>query len=164
MNYVSSSETFTRERSEMMESFPPKSLTSFFDLSEPNQTENERPLCACGIPCSILVSRQEHSKDQKFFKCSQKQCDFFQWEDPQNIARQSAYTSSSNYDDFHSSNPKTIKDPKRELQRVFLHKDFREGQFQCVMAALENRDVYCLMPTGGGKSVVYQVSNSLFLY
>ena len=33
----------------------------------------------------------------------------------------------------------------------------REGQKECIEAALSGRDVFCLMPTGGGKSVVYQV-------
>jgi superfamily II DNA helicase RecQ len=50
-----------------------------------------------------------------------------------------------------------IKDFHAELSRVFGHHGFRAGQKQCVEAALLGRDVFCLMPTGGGKSVVYQL-------
>jgi ATP-dependent DNA helicase RecQ len=50
-----------------------------------------------------------------------------------------------------------LKDPKTELFRRFGHRDFRKGQEECVTAALKGNDVYCLMPTGGGKSIVYQL-------
>ena len=50
-----------------------------------------------------------------------------------------------------------LKNYHLEMKRMFGHNGFREGQRQCVEAALLGRDVFCLMPTGGGKSVVYQL-------
>ena len=49
------------------------------------------------------------------------------------------------------------KDSTTELLRVFGHRNFRPGQMDCIDAALGDRDVFCLMPTGGGKSIVYQL-------
>jgi ATP-dependent DNA helicase RecQ len=43
------------------------------------------------------------------------------------------------------------------LQRHFGYPDFRGGQRDAVSAALGRRDVLVLMPTGGGKSLCYQV-------
>jgi ATP-dependent DNA helicase RecQ len=43
------------------------------------------------------------------------------------------------------------------LQRYFGYPDFRGGQQAAVAAALQGRDVLVLMPTGGGKSLCYQV-------
>ena len=40
---------------------------------------------------------------------------------------------------------------------MFGHSNFRTGQQECIEAALAGRDVFCLMPTGGGKSIVYQL-------
>jgi DEAD/DEAH box helicase len=50
-----------------------------------------------------------------------------------------------------------VKDHNAEMKSIFGHNGFREGQKECVEAALSGRDVFCLMPTGGGKSVVYQL-------
>lgn len=49
------------------------------------------------------------------------------------------------------------KDHSAELKKRFGHPNFRLGQLACIEAALQGRDVFCLMPTGGGKSVVYQL-------
>lgn len=43
------------------------------------------------------------------------------------------------------------------LARHFGFPDFRPGQDQAVRAVLAGRDVLVLMPTGGGKSLCYQV-------
>ncbi len=48
-------------------------------------------------------------------------------------------------------------DPLSVLQRVFGFSSFRPNQEQLVMGILEHRDVFGVMPTGGGKSLCYQL-------
>lgn len=43
------------------------------------------------------------------------------------------------------------------LRDVFGHSDFRKGQSQVIEQALSGGDVLALMPTGGGKSLCFQV-------
>ena len=43
------------------------------------------------------------------------------------------------------------------LQRVYGHEAFREGQRELIDGLLAGRDVLCVMPTGSGKSVCYQL-------
>lgn len=43
------------------------------------------------------------------------------------------------------------------LQRYWGHDDFRPGQWDIIRSALEGRDLLAILPTGGGKSVCYQV-------
>ena len=47
--------------------------------------------------------------------------------------------------------------PSSILNSVFGYTEFREGQEQVINAALRNQDSLVLMPTGGGKSLCYQV-------
>jgi len=46
---------------------------------------------------------------------------------------------------------------KDALHRIFGFSDFRPNQESIVSALLENRDVFAVMPTGGGKSLCYQL-------
>ncbi|MBD7994779.1 ATP-dependent DNA helicase RecQ [Arthrobacter sp. Sa2CUA1] len=48
-------------------------------------------------------------------------------------------------------------DLQRTAARVFGWEDFRPGQLEAMEAASTGRDVLCIMPTGAGKSAVYQV-------
>ena len=41
------------------------------------------------------------------------------------------------------------------------HETFRPGQEDAIQAIVDSRDVLAILPTGGGKSVVYQVSARL---
>lgn len=43
------------------------------------------------------------------------------------------------------------------LNNIFNHKEFREGQFPIVANILQKRDTIGLLPTGGGKSICYQL-------
>jgi ATP-dependent DNA helicase RecQ len=44
------------------------------------------------------------------------------------------------------------------LRERFGHDDFRRGQWEPIKALLEGRDALVVMPTGSGKSVIYQLS------
>src|SRR5271170_8054828 len=44
-----------------------------------------------------------------------------------------------------------------ELKRIFGFDEFRAGQESVVRDALAGRDVLALMPTGGGKSLCFQL-------
>lgn len=53
-------------------------------------------------------------------------------------------------------------DKNAVLKQYFGHSTFREGQGAIVEAILQKRDVLCVMPTGAGKSVCYQVPALMF--
>ncbi|MEX1184422.1 MAG: ATP-dependent DNA helicase RecQ [Gemmatimonadota bacterium] len=53
--------------------------------------------------------------------------------------------------------PPDLDAARATLQRYFGFADFRGGQRDAIAAALTGRDVLVLMPTGGGKSLCYQV-------
>ncbi len=51
----------------------------------------------------------------------------------------------------------SLADARRVLRAIFGHDDFRPGQEQIVDAILDGRDVLAVMPTGAGKSLLYQL-------
>lgn len=51
----------------------------------------------------------------------------------------------------------TTMDKLSVLQNNFGYTAFREGQEQLIDAVLSGRDALGIMPTGGGKSLCYQV-------
>ena len=53
--------------------------------------------------------------------------------------------------------PADMDDARATLERVWGHPDFRGLQAQVVAEVLAGRDVLAVLPTGGGKSVCYQV-------
>ncbi len=121
-------------------------------------TAQAAPVCGCGLETRRFTSRQERSLNQVFFCCRNKDrnvegsgCDFFEWED-KDFAQQSE-------NEFTRRNivQQDIKDYREEVRKVFGHSKFRLGQEECIQEGLKGRDVFCLMPTGGGKSMVYQL-------
>jgi ATP-dependent DNA helicase RecQ len=59
--------------------------------------------------------------------------------------------------DIHGTMSEGLDAARATLQRWFGFPDFRGGQRDAVAAAMTRRDVLVLMPTGGGKSLCYQV-------
>ncbi|HYY59493.1 MAG TPA: ATP-dependent DNA helicase RecQ, partial [Pyrinomonadaceae bacterium] len=51
----------------------------------------------------------------------------------------------------------TIEDAPRALHTYFGFEEFREGQREVISAILEGLDTVVVMPTGGGKSLCYQL-------
>ena len=67
------------------------------------------------------------------------------------------------FSDIHSLPQLLQKCPYNDIQllnknkEVFGHNAFRAGQLEVVKAALCGYSVFCIMPTGGGKSLCYQL-------
>ncbi len=55
-----------------------------------------------------------------------------------------------------------MKDKFSVLKEYFGHDSYRAGQEQIVDSLLSGRDVLCIMPTGAGKSICYQVPALIF--
>ena len=52
--------------------------------------------------------------------------------------------------------------PIKVLNRLFGYKEFRNGQFEIINNILKKRDSFCIMPTGWGKSICYQIPAFIF--
>lgn len=113
----------------------------------------QAPLCpGHNLPCRIFTARSAANNGREFFKCSlpeDQRCDFFQWVDG---AEGSSYQTGG---DFALTGE--VKDIYSENRRKFGHREFRPGQKSVIENAVSGRDVFVLMPTGGGKSLCYQL-------
>ena len=47
--------------------------------------------------------------------------------------------------------------PKELLQQYWGYESFRPGQLELITASIQGRDVLAILPTGGGKSLCYQL-------
>lgn len=135
------------------------------------------PLCpGHGLPCQILTSNSASNPGREFYKCSlpnrDEQCDFFEWVDGLgNNNNNNANPNANSTSEFSSSlwnqtrmpgapppNPLVgVKNIHEENKRVFGHRKFRPGQREIIENAVAGEDVFVLMPTGGGKSLCYQL-------
>ncbi|MGG5461899.1 DNA helicase RecQ [Clostridium sp. B9] len=43
------------------------------------------------------------------------------------------------------------------LNNIFGYKEFRRGQLEVIEKILGGRDIFCILPTGGGKSLCYEI-------
>lgn len=56
-----------------------------------------------------------------------------------------------------AENDKTEQQARQVLQRTFGYQTFRPGQLDIINTVLHGRDCLVIMPTGGGKSLCYQI-------
>ena len=59
-------------------------------------------------------------------------------------------------------NDRDMKKPETTLRKIFGYKKFRPFQKEIITNILEGRDVFASMPTGGGKSLCYQIPGMIF--
>ena len=83
-----------------------------------------------------------------------------QWDAPQIPATQSSATLPSippSPPDTQVLNSQFTPQLTQVLRNVFKLEKFRKNQLEAVVASMEGKDVFILMPTGGGKSLCYQL-------
>mmetsp|Transcript_44826 Transcript_44826/g.50265 ORF Transcript_44826/g.50265 Transcript_44826/m.50265 type:complete len:681 (+) Transcript_44826:37-2079(+) len=121
----------------------------------------DTPICpGHDIPCRVLTANTSSNMGREFYKCSLPEgqnCDFFQWKDglEENWNNNNNdHGSSASVGGSHGEN---VLDMYEENQRIFGHRSFRPGQKIVIEKAIQGRDVFVLMPTGGGKSLCYQL-------
>lgn len=129
----------------------------------PNRTADGAPNCpGHSRPCRVLIASTATNSGRQFYKCSMpegEQCDFFEWVDGGDGGGNG---NGGMYDSvpFNGGNVARggdVKDFYSEVRRVFGHPGFRQGQREVIENAMSGRDVFVLMPTGGGKSLCYQL-------
>lgn len=126
------------------------------------------PLCLVHSQPAVLLTCKKAgpNRGRIFFKCSIKasaQCDFFRWADDacapvsdadSHTPLSQPATHAAAIEEVSDDDPDALRDV---LRRVFGHEHFRPAQQQAISCLLSSRSTVALIPTGGGKSLIYQM-------
>ncbi|KAG7355950.1 ATP-dependent DNA helicase RecQ [Nitzschia inconspicua] len=125
-------------------------------MNQEQPLDDSIPMCdGHGLPARLLTANTSANLGRQFYKCplpEGENCGFFQWQDGMDG---NWSNNESNVGEF--SGRSDVRDMHEGNRRVFGHKSFRDGQQEVVEKAIQGRDVFVLMPTGGGKSLCYQL-------
>ncbi|MAH54832.1 MAG: ATP-dependent DNA helicase RecQ, partial [Aestuariibacter sp.] len=59
--------------------------------------------------------------------------------------------------DFPSDNTEALARAQQVLEDTFGYREFRDGQAEVIAQLIDGADALVLLPTGGGKSLCYQI-------